>query len=122
MARETEMSRREATSGAPSAHGGAASHRGLRRDCPAGESGIAGARDASRQDDPPGDLPQEVMLELVAAATMAPSKHNSQPWRFQFDPASQTIGLYADPERPATTAPMCGSSIGGRRRSGPPAP
>ena len=39
------------------------------------------------------------MLELVAAATMAPSKHNSQPWRFQFDPASQTIGLYADPER-----------------------
>ena len=39
------------------------------------------------------------MLELVAAATMAPSKHNSQPWRFRFDPASQTIGLYADPER-----------------------
>jgi nitroreductase len=40
-----------------------------------------------------------VVLELVAAATMAPSKHNSQPWHFRFDPASQTIGLYADPER-----------------------
>jgi hypothetical protein len=40
-----------------------------------------------------------MVLELVAAATMAPSRHNSQPWRFRFDPASQTIGLYADPER-----------------------
>ena len=89
------MSRRGAAFGALPAHGGAAHHR-----VPAaGESGITGAGDASPQDDPPGDLPQEVVLELVAAATMAPSKHNSQPWRFRFDPASQTIGLYADPER-----------------------
>ena len=71
----------------------------LRRDCAPGEPGVAGPGGASPQDDPPGDVPQEVVLELVAAATMAPSKHNSQPWRFQFDPASQTIGLYADPER-----------------------
>ena len=89
------MSRRGAAFGALPAHGGAARHR-----VPAaGESGITGAGDASPQDDPQGDLPQEVVLELVAAATMAPSKHNSQPWRFRFDPASQTIGLYADPER-----------------------
>ena len=26
-------------------------------------------------------------MELVAAATMAPSMHNTQPWRFRFDPA-----------------------------------
>ena len=71
----------------------------LRRDCAAGEPEVAGAGGASPQDDPPGDVPQEMVLELVAAATMAPSRHNSQPWRFRFDPASQTIGLYADPER-----------------------
>jgi hypothetical protein len=37
-----------------------------------------------------------MVVELVAAAAMAPSMHNTQPWRFRFDPASQTIGLYAD--------------------------
>ena len=71
----------------------------LRRDSAPGEPGVAGAGGASPQDDPPEDVPQEMVLELVAAATMAPSRHNSQPWRFRFDPASQTIGLYADPER-----------------------
>jgi nitroreductase len=71
----------------------------LRRDCAPGEPGAAGAGGASPQDDPPEDVPQEVVLELVAAATMAPSRHNSQPWRFRFDLASQTISLYADPER-----------------------
>jgi nitroreductase len=30
---------------------------------------------------------------------MAPSRHNTQPWRFRFEPASQTIDLYADPAR-----------------------
>src|SRR5262245_11700148 len=93
------MSRRVSDFWALPSHGGAAPHRVLRRDCAAEGSGIAGAGDASPQDDPPGDASQEVVLELVAAATMAPSKHNSQPWRFRFDPASQTIGLYADPER-----------------------
>ena len=39
------------------------------------------------------------MADLVAAATMAPSMHNTQPWRFRVEPAGQTIGLYADPAR-----------------------
>jgi nitroreductase len=45
------------------------------------------------------DLPRQTMIDLVAAATMAPSMHNTQPWRFRFEPSSQTIGLYADPAR-----------------------
>jgi nitroreductase len=93
------MSRRGAPFGALPAYGRARPYRVLRRDCAAGEPGVAGAGGASPEDDPPGDVPQEVVLELVAAATMAPSRHNSQPWRFRFDPASQTIRLYADPER-----------------------
>jgi len=103
------MNRRGGALGALPAHGGPAPYRVLRRDCAAGGPGVAGAQDASPQDDPPqddppqddppGDVPQEVVRELVAAAIMAPSRHNSQPWRFRFDPASQTIGLYADPER-----------------------
>jgi hypothetical protein len=44
-------------------------------------------------------LPRQTMVDLVAAATMAPSMHNTQPWRFRVDTASQTIGLYADPAR-----------------------
>jgi nitroreductase len=40
-----------------------------------------------------------MVVELVAAATMAPSMHNTQPWRFRFEPASQAIDLYADPAR-----------------------
>lgn len=35
----------------------------------------------------------------MAAATLAPSMHNTQPWRFRFEPGSQTISLYADPAR-----------------------
>jgi nitroreductase len=105
------MSRRGAASGALRAPGGAAPHRVLRHDCAAGEPGIAGAGDATPPDDPPGDLPQEVVLELVAAATMAPSKHNSQPWRFRFDPASQTIGLYADPERTLRVSDPAGRGL-----------
>lgn len=48
---------------------------------------------------PPGDLPRDLVVELVGAAAMAPSRHNTQPWRFRFHPASQTIDLYADPAR-----------------------
>jgi nitroreductase len=99
MAGETEMSRQGAAFGAPPAHGSVRPYRVLRRDRAAGESRAAGPGGASPQDDPPGDVPPEVVRELVAAATMAPSRHNSQPWRFRFDPASQTIALYADPER-----------------------
>ena len=93
------MNRRGAALRALPAHGGPAPYRVLRRDCAAGGPGVAGAGGASPQDDPPGDVPYEVVRELVAAAIMAPSRHNSQPWRFRFDPASQTIELYADPER-----------------------
>jgi nitroreductase len=42
---------------------------------------------------------QEMVGELVAAATLAPSMHNTQPWRFRFKPTSQTIDLYADQSR-----------------------
>lgn len=48
---------------------------------------------------PPGDLFRRTVVDLVAAATTAPSMHNKQPWRFRFDSASQTISLYADPAR-----------------------
>jgi nitroreductase len=48
---------------------------------------------------PPENVPQHVIEELVATATLAPSMHNTQPWRFRFQPASQTIEVYADPAR-----------------------
>ena len=53
-----------------------------------------------RNDAPPahrGAAPE--MVDLVAAATMAPSMHNTQPWRFRYEPASETISLSADPAR-----------------------
>ena len=57
----------------------------------------------TRRDDAPGTLPAplpwQAMADLVAAATLAPSMHNTQPWRFRIGPASQTIDLYADPAR-----------------------
>ena len=43
--------------------------------------------------------PEEVVAAMLRAATMAPSMHNTQPWRFAVRPASQDIELYADPER-----------------------
>jgi len=46
-----------------------------------------------------GDLPRQVLDELLAAAVAAPSKHNTQPWRFRADSASHTIEVYADPAR-----------------------
>jgi nitroreductase len=45
------------------------------------------------------DVPPRLVADLVAAATLAPSMHNTQPWRFRYQPASQTIELYADPAR-----------------------
>lgn len=59
----------------------------------------------------PRDLPEEVVAELVAAATLAPSMHNTQPWRFQFDPAGETISLYADPARMLPVADPDGRSL-----------
>jgi nitroreductase len=46
-----------------------------------------------------GELPRQLVSELLAAATAAPSMHNTQPWRFKVLPATATIELYADPER-----------------------
>jgi nitroreductase len=48
---------------------------------------------------PPENVPHHMVEDLVAAATLAPSMHNTQPWRFRFEPTSQTIELYADPAR-----------------------
>jgi nitroreductase len=53
----------------------------------------------SRPETPPGDLPRQMLAELVAAATRAPSMHNTQPWRFSFEQDSQIISVYADPAR-----------------------
>lgn len=86
------MSRHETTSGAPPPHGGAADYHTRRLDPAAVDPGTAASHGVS-----PGDLPRDLVVELVTAATMAPSRHNSQPWRFRFEPASQTIDLYADP-------------------------
>jgi hypothetical protein len=60
------MSRREATSGALPPHGGTAHNRSLHREPAVGEPGTAAPQDSS------GDQPQELVVELVAAATMAP--------------------------------------------------
>ena len=48
---------------------------------------------------PSENVPRHVVEDLVAAAILAPSMHNTQPWRFRFEPASQTFELYADPAR-----------------------
>jgi nitroreductase len=47
----------------------------------------------------PGFPPPDVIAEMLRAATLAPSMHNSQPWRFRVLRADQTIELYADPSR-----------------------
>jgi hypothetical protein len=50
----------------------------------------------------PGFPPPDVIAELLQAATLAPSMHNTQPWRFRVLRADQTIELYADPSRTLT--------------------
>jgi len=54
---------------------------------------------ASQRDEPAESVPLHLVEELVAAAILAPSMHNTQPWRFRFEPGRQTIELYADPAR-----------------------
>jgi nitroreductase family protein len=88
------MSRQETTFGAPPLCGRAADHHAPRHHPAAADSGTAASHGTS-----PGDLPRDLVVELVTVATMAPSRHNSQPWRFRFEPTSQTIDLYADPAR-----------------------
>jgi nitroreductase len=47
----------------------------------------------------PGCPPAERIAEWVRAATMAPSMHNTQPWKFRILRDNQTIEVRADPER-----------------------
>jgi len=47
----------------------------------------------------PGFPPADVIAEHLRLATLAPSMHNTQPWRFRILRADQTIELYADPSR-----------------------
>jgi hypothetical protein len=47
----------------------------------------------------PGFPPAERIAEWVRAATMAPSMHNTQPWKFRVLPDSQVIEVRADPAR-----------------------
>jgi nitroreductase len=39
------------------------------------------------------------MAGMLKSATLAPSMHNTQPWRFRVDRATQTVELFADPAR-----------------------
>jgi len=43
--------------------------------------------------------PEALVAELLHAATLAPSMHNTQPWRFRVIWDIETIELYADPDR-----------------------
>lgn len=65
----------------------------------------------SRLDTSPQNMPGEMLAELVTAATMAPSMHNAQPWRFQFEPASQSISLFADSSRMLRVADPQGRAL-----------
>ena len=39
------------------------------------------------------------IIQILHAATLAPSMHNTQPWRFHVEQCTETIKLFADPER-----------------------
>jgi nitroreductase len=47
----------------------------------------------------PGCPPPAQIAGMLQAATLAPSMHNTQPWRFRIQRDVQTIELYADPAR-----------------------
>jgi nitroreductase len=59
----------------------------------------AAAQPGGQRDETAGNVSLRMVQDLVAAATLAPSMHNTQPWRFRFEPGRQTIELYADPSR-----------------------
>src|ERR1017187_6363517 len=69
--------------------------------------------------DPPGnghsaeraELTRELVDDLLQAAVAAPSMHNTQPWRFRVDQASQTIELYADAERQLAYGDPAGRAV-----------
>jgi nitroreductase len=99
------MSRRHDAPGALPGHCGAAHDEAGRSDQPGRDSVSAAERSA------PGDLSRRTMADLVAAATRAPSMHNTQPWRFRLDSAGQTISLYADPARELRCADPDGRAL-----------
>jgi nitroreductase len=59
----------------------------------------------------PGCTPSAVIAELLRTAALAPSMHNTQPWRFSFVRASQTIKLYADPARMLSHSDPAGRAV-----------
>jgi nitroreductase len=59
----------------------------------------------------PGCPPPVVIAELLRTAALAPSMHNTQPWRFRFVRASQTIELYADPARMLSHSDPAGRAV-----------
>jgi len=62
-------------------------------------NGTFAAPGGGQRAEPAAPVSLATVRELVASAILAPSMHNTQPWRFRYEPASQTIGLYADPAR-----------------------
>ena len=46
---------------------------------------------------PPGPVPADALRSVVEQATLAPSVHNSQPWRFHL--ADDLVELHTDPDR-----------------------
>jgi nitroreductase len=62
-------------------------------------NGTFAAPRGGQRDEPADIVPLDLVEELVAAAILAPSMHNTQPWSFRFEPDCQTIDLYADPAR-----------------------
>src|SRR4051812_32211647 len=80
-----------------------------------------------------GLLDPDQVKSVISAATLAPSTHNTQPWRFRCSPAG--LELHADPDRslPAADAdqrellPSWGAALSNLRpptpaRAPPPAP
>jgi nitroreductase len=70
------------------------------------------AKAGSRGCSPPaatGELSRPLVDELLAAATAAPSMHNTQPWRFKVSGA--VIELRADPERALPVADPTGRAM-----------
>lgn len=59
--------------------------------------------------------------QLVAAATAAPSTHNTQPWRFRLLPETDTLEVRAVPERSSRAIDPTGSTAAPRLRRTAPA-